>query len=710
MNCQIKNSPKVVSVNGRWALIPLLLLSFIFCSCAKQMIIPKITPTSQEEKLFQKAESHFQQGDYEGALTHYSAYLTQHPSAARADDSLIKIATVYLFQNRYEEARYYFDRLIREYGASPFVEDAHLGILESYYREGNYTEAFERANSLPVDSLSQHGRMKLFKLLGDAYLASGSISNAVYAYGMGYYYADSSEKRGLLDMLMPAIRQLDSSEVETLIAGPEFLPKGYLLYQLGVNHIEEGQLVAAIDIFNRFLLQFPDHELAADAFEFIKEMGQISDDDRYAIGCLLPLTGPYQTYGERALRGIELALAQRYSQYSIPKIRLIVKDTASDSSRAVQAVSELYQAQVSAVIGPIITARAAAEAAQKHGLPMIVLSGKEAIVDIGDYVFRNFLTPQAQIKTIVPYLQSDLELNRFAILYPNEKYGNTFMNLFWDEIIANDGAVVGCESYRTDVTDFADPIKKLVGLYYEIPEELKLESLEAAEMSVESIEAENSGVLTEERHIGEALYNDASTEKFDALWDELDEEILKDEEDEGDVAPEDEEPKAIVDFDAVFIPDSPKKVGLIAPQLAYYDVENVIFVGTNLWHSKGLLQMARKYVQNAIMADGFYAESKLPHVQQFVQSYSAIYGDSPGFIEAVSYDTAAILFDLMSRPELLFRYSLKEALFRMDTYPGVTGKTSFDETGDADKELYLLQIKGGQFKEIAGSSQTETRP
>jgi hypothetical protein len=72
-------------------------------------------------------------------------------------------------------------------------------------------------------------------------------------------------------------------------------------------------------------------------------------------------------------------------------------------------------------------------------------------------------------------------LNRFAILYPDETYGVTFMNLFWDRLIENGGKVVGLEAYNPEHTDFADPIKKLVGLYYKIPEDLR----EAAELSSE---------------------------------------------------------------------------------------------------------------------------------------------------------------------------------------------------------------------------------
>ena len=52
-----------------------------------------------------------------------------------------------------------------------------------------------------------------------------------------------------------------------------------------------------------------------------------------------------------------------------------------------------------------------------------------------------------------------------------------------------------------------------------------------------------------------------------------------------------------MDFDAVFIPDTYNMVGLIAPQLRFYGIEDVLLLGTNLWHSGHLMEMARKYVQ-----------------------------------------------------------------------------------------------------------------
>jgi len=159
-------------------------------------------------------------------------------------------------------------------------------------------------------------------------------------------------------------------------------------------------------------------------------------------------------------------------------------------------------------------------------------------------------------------------------------------------------------------------------------------------------------------------------------------------------------PEAVVDFDAVFIPDAPKKSGLIIPQLAFYDVKDTYLFGTNLWHSDSLIDMTFKHAQGAIMPDGFFSESRSKNVKQFVDSYNEIFHQKPGFIEAAAYDTALILFQMVSRSDIRFRSVLKNELKRLAGFQGVTGLTSFDNNGDAIKNLYLLQIRGQRFVEL----------
>ena len=230
------------------------------------------------------------------------------------------------------------------------------------------------------------------------------------------------------------------------------------------------------------------------------------------------------------------------------------------------------------------------------------------------------------------------------------------MNLFWDEVIAQGGKVVGIESYDPKGTDFADPIKKLVGLFYEVPGDLKPEPPPPPPGETDLAEAR---------------------------------------------APEKaEEPEAIVDFDAIFVPDAPKKAGLVIPQLAYYDVDNVCLMGTNLWNADRLIKMTGQYAQGAILADGFFAESGAETVREFTRKFEAAYGKKPGFIEAIAYDTAMMIFNTVRRPEIGSRATLKDALLKIENFPGVTGLTAFDETGDCRKRLYLLRLKKNRFVEV----------
>ncbi|NQT10932.1 MAG: penicillin-binding protein activator, partial [Desulfobacteraceae bacterium] len=67
---------------------------------------------------------------------------------------------------------------------------------------------------------------------------------------------------------------------------------------------------------------------------------------------------------------------------------------------------------------------------------------------------------------------------------------------------------------------------------------------------------------------------------------------------------------------------------------------------------------------------------------------------------AVAYDSAMILFQIVSRPDIRYRSSIKNALMNLTNFQGVTGLTSFDNNGEIKKRLYLLRIKGEKFVEL----------
>jgi ABC-type branched-subunit amino acid transport system substrate-binding protein len=684
------------------ALVLVLALSFLW-GCEKRPSAPEIPEVAAEDRVYAIAEVFFKTGDYDNAMLQYQAYVSQYPQRPPAADALMKMASIHVIRGQYESARKLYRRVFDDYPDSASAVNARVEILATYYHQGDYAGFFERVAALDPAALSSSALLRLYKLTGDAHLASGQAKAAVDAYAKSLSYS-GARREAVTPEMATAIGVLDVEEIEELLDGPEYLPKAYLLYQLGKSSMIGGWDQTAMDAFGAFLLSYPDHELAGEVEGFLAELEQKAAYDRYTVGCLLPLTGPYSSYGNRALNGIELALDRfRLNHPEVP-IKLVVKDTASSEPETIQAVRELDAERVAAILGPIVMAKQAAEEAQRIGIPIISLSQKEGIADIGDFVFRNFLTPGTQVETMVSYLTRELGITRFAILYPDEKYGSTFMNFFWDQVIAHGGIVTGCESYQGESTDFADSIKKLVGLHYELPEYLKTELMEAARPFPEELwemmhpRVFQDGFAT--RSLAWQPLPDAEGRLFSGInifmLGDASEELLTG---EGDY-PTDKasESEAIVDFEALFIPDSPKKTGLIVPQLAYYDVDDVHLVGTNLWHSDELIQMARRYLQNSLLTDGFFAESSLPLVREFVDSFQSIFGAQPGFVEAVSYDTADILFDTVSRPEVGFRSAIRDHLASGLTFQGVTGATSFLETGEAEKELFLLQFRGGGFR------------
>ncbi len=626
--------------------IIILTAALFFWSCSPKEIIPplpeRVAPGS---KLFSKADQMFQVNAYKKALELYKEYISRFPDSPLAPDAMLKTGTIHTLLGNNDKALNTYASLIDKFPDTSFAIDAKINILAVSYNRGNYQKIIDEADNLFKYDLSRTQILKIYTMLGNSYLAEGSPADAVYFYIAALKNSNGLEKTDIIVKFKDAVTQLTSAEILSLLKScKEKLPKGYLMYQLGLNRVDEEKYDQAEEALSKFVKKFPEHENSQQAKELLEEIKQRSLYNRYTVGCLLPLSGPYKIFGNRALKGIELAMNQFSSQNIHPEVKILVKDTESDQDKSLKAVKDLSKEHVAAIIGPIITARSAALEAQRNRIPIITLTQKDHITEIGDYVFRNFLTPKTQASIIVSYITKRLGLKRFAILYPNEKYGTTFMNRFWDEVLDSGGKIVGIESYNPAHTDFASPIKKLVGLYYEIPKDLR-----------------NGEVQTKNRGPGA--------------------------------------PEPIVDFDALFIPDAPAKAGLIIPQLAYYNVENIYLLGTNLWHSDKLIKMARQFIQGAVITEGFFAESRSKRVKDFVTLFSKTFGEKPGFIEAISYDTAMILFYIVSDPDVRFKSTLKNRLINSD-YRGVTGATSFDENGDARKKPYLLRIQGDKFIEI----------
>jgi ABC-type branched-subunit amino acid transport system substrate-binding protein/TolA-binding protein len=621
-----------------------IIILIVLIACAPKIKGPAgPDKTEKGTELYEQAEKLFKAKAYEDALNLYNEYLFKYPDQSLADESLMKMGKIYDALGRDEARLKAYQRLVTEYPKSRFVPDAMVEILSTYYNKGKFKDVILQAANIFEKTDSKQHIFRTYVYLADTYMAIGASMDAIYFINIAYNKAPSEEKDRICTKLKSAIRQLKTEDILSLLMRmDDKLPRGYLLYQLGLRKFQEDQPKEALKVFSDYIKKYPGHENQKQAEEFISLIKQHLAFHRNDIGCLLPLSGSHAAFGMRALRGIKLALNIYHSLHNETHFNLIIQDSQSDEQNAVKGVQALVKKNVSAIIGPMSACESAAKEAQEKKIPIIVLSQKDGIPGIGDYVFRNFLTPQMQIDTIVPYAIEKLGARSFVVLYPKDTYGETFMKLSQYTVAAYGGQIFDIEAYQPGQTDFGEIIKKLIAHY----EEVRNDTLIAEKKTRQRQEGAN------------------------------------------------------VEFDAVFIPDTFNTVGLIAPQLIFYNIKDILLMGTNLWHSERLIEMTRNYVQGALVPDAFYSDSNKKQVIKFIGSYENAFQEKPKFIEAIAYDTAMILFQVLDQSEIKSRKEINDLLKNIRNYEGVTGLTSFKANGEVDKKLYLFRIEKDKFVKI----------
>jgi len=358
----------------------------------------------------------------------------------------------------------------------------------------------------------------------------------------------------------------------------------------------------------------------------------------HAIGVILPLRGEYAAFGEEALKGVLLATGI-FGKDETPPVEVLVKDSGEDPSVTAKAVEDIASDErVIGIVGPLLsgTALEAARKAQRLRIPIITLSQREDLTKLGDYVFRNSLTPSIQARGIARYAVDVLGFKRFAILYPENPYGIELANYFKEEVKKGGAAEVVAEgSYKEGQTDFGEEIRWL----FRVKE-------------------------TEKRE-GRRLIKSF-------------------------------EPTLVVD--ALYIPDYYDIVTLIVSHLAYYNVKRVGLLGSNGWNSPGLVDEGGRFVEGAVFVDGFFPDSPRPEVGFFVNGFRSTFGVEPGILGAQAYDATRILIQLLKEGRE-DRGRIREGLAGLKGFKGATGTIAF-EGGEAVKGLFILTVRGGRIVEI----------
>jgi ABC-type branched-subunit amino acid transport system substrate-binding protein len=158
--------------------------------------------------------------------------------------------------------------------------------------------------------------------------------------------------------------------------------------------------------------------------------------------------------------------------------------------------------------------------------------------------------------------------------------------------------------------------------------------------------------------------------------------------------------KAAGSFDALFIPDNHRRVALLAPQLIYYDVKDVMLLGINRWNNDELARTAGAYLSRAVFVDGFFARAANPEVGPFVDAFRGQFGQDPSFLAAVGFDTARMMLAILARAGAQSRDDVRNELLHVQGFVGVTGELSMGEDRNLRRRLYLLRVGPSAIEEL----------
>ena len=512
----------------------------------------------------------------------------------------------------------------------------------SSFKNKKYIKALNKASEVIKKPCSTEHYIQALEIIGDIFLQRNEIINGFRFYCEAIENSKStSQKSRIVKKMVFITSQKKSDEFFSLLSEIRSVEiQGAVIYETGLRNFQEGKDALAMKLLNRFIENFKDHDQIPNAEAIVKII-----QERYAfypnrIGVLLPLSGFYKIAGERALQAINHAVNEVNKSNPNKSFHLFIKDTESDPHYVSQRVKELNQEKVACIIGPMITAKPAAIESNRLKIPMVTMTQQAGIPQIGDYIFRNFLTPHMQIESSLIYFIEHFGFTNFAILYPDEKYGQAFKNAFEEIIPYYKCNITDTVYYKPGQTDFSEQITRLIHGYKKLNEKGQFVEINS-----------NEKILKNKRY------------------------------------------RAKVNFDVLFIPDSPSMLAMIAPQLRYHDIDQIMLMGTNIWNSKKLLKMANGYIQQAVFPDGFYQEKDSEKVRAFVSSFQHVNGHKPEYIEAEAYDTALMIMNALLLPHVRSRRDLALALASINFKGGVTCPVSFNESGDAIKNLNLFTFK-----------------
>ena len=603
------------------------------------------------------AEANAKSGDSKRAVARLKKLLQQYPDYDISGDIHFDLGNISFAQNQFVDALANYRAVVESPIASPFENDARIRAAKSLNKLSRPEEAEKMLSGPWPTQLTHDQNTEATRARSEALLAQKKNIPALEAMIALADQATVPAERDRLrnqaqDMLDSRITEAELKEISSS-SRFSFVqaPAKYRYALVLADQHEYGRARSALADVVQLA---PGSELSARATKLIEQIDARNRVDAKTIGVVLPLTGKQAATGNKVLHAIQLGLGIYGPKPSGFRLAVVDSEGTPDGGR--RAVERLVQEDnVIAIIGGLLSKSATAEAAkaQEFGVPTILLSQKSGITKAGESIFRNALTSQMQVQQLVDVAMDELGMKSFVVVYPNDLYGVEYANIFWDEVKARGGDIVGAQSYDADAKDLSAQVQRVAGTFF-------FED------------------RSDEYHQRLKQFQDKNPKRSVRQTGPSIEDILP----------------PIVDFDGVFIPDGAGGVGQLAPAFAYNNVRGIRFLGTNLWNTGELIRRAGRAVEGSVFVDSVLISDPTFKASEFYTSFKSTFDEEPGINEIQAYDSATILRSLIGGGETT-RVGLQGRMASLQNFPGALGPLSINGEREFRRPTTTLTIKSG---------------
>ena len=667
-------------------IIAVLVLLLLACGPGRTVVVNgrQVPYEEAAQSDFQLANAALDDGKYDLAAQRFNAFVQRYKDSQLVDEALFRRAQALTKAGRLQESQAALQDFLEKHPTSPFKNSAALELAAVQSKLG---QAGPPPAQLDTSQLSEKEKNQAAAALAESYARSGQPGEAMRWAARALESAPAQEHDARLKDFERTLDAAPGRDIARLVSDLDRKSPAWPAAALKLARIQLhlGDRSHARELASDIVSadgQGPYADSARGVLKAAQEPGSLNPR---LLGVVLPLTGDLKGFADQALNGIALTLDLQ----GRGSLMVEVVDTKGEPDAAADAVDQLAQRGAIAILGPLGIAEglAAATRAQQLGIPLLSLSRAEGLTALGEYVFRDMPTSSAQARAVAEYAQKKLNAKSFGILHPDSTYGDEMARYFWEAVDAGGSEVRAFEHYPLRTTTFKSFVQHMVGRSPADLEERQQFSDEA-----EKIMKEIKDPYRRRKALSQLRNQQAP----------------------------------IVDFDAMFIPDSARTVRLIAPAIAAEDVittgcdtkelevvkrttkneqlRTVQLLGTSLWDSPDLVDErsgVARYVQCSIFVDVFFANSERPATKKFVDDFNSAYRRSPGFLEAHAFDAASILKRVLDDRRPGSRDDLRAALANLSKpFEGAAGDTVFGRDREAQKPFFWLWINRGNILEF----------